>query len=123
MEGRKGERVERREKEREGREKGREDKRREEDSERELSHFTLFQNAPSNFQTVLVATDVEEEDVGVNLDAAREFAREHQLLLIEVNLATRKKVNDAFSAIVGKIMQVYGKYRPSMSGKCIMTSN
>ena len=79
--------------------------------------FFCYQNAPSNFQTVLVATDIEEEDIAVNLDIAREFAREHQLPLLEVNLTTGGKTDDAFSAIVEKIMQVYGKYRPSMVGK------
>ena len=53
----------------------------------------------------------------MNLDIAREFAREHQLPLLEVNLSTGGKVDNAFSTIVEKIMQVYGKYRPSMVGK------
>ncbi|XP_011406319.1 PREDICTED: ras-related protein SEC4-like [Amphimedon queenslandica] len=61
-------------------------------------------NAPSNFQTVLVATGIDDPTTEEQLVIAREFAKEKGLTFKEVNLGNLSQIEDAFNTVIGLIM-------------------
>jgi GTPase SAR1 family protein len=61
-------------------------------------------NAPTRFQTVLVGTGVGDPNADGQLDIAREFARDQQLTLKEINVTNQAQVQDAFNTLIDKIM-------------------
>lgn len=68
-----------------------------------LSLFSL-QNAPVNFQVVLVAIESNSEDTDFNMEMVRQFAREKQLQLVTCNVRDSAKVQEAFQILIEKIM-------------------
>lgn len=67
--------------------------------------FYTPQNAPMRFQVVLVATDPSADESEVNIDIARQFAREKQLQLVECDVDKLPHTERTFAAIVEKIME------------------
>lgn len=61
-------------------------------------------NAPVNFQVVLVAIESSSEDADFNLEMVRQFAREKQLQLVTCNARDSAKVQEAFQILIEKIM-------------------
>ena len=66
---------------------------------------------------VLVATDLTTEDSEVNLDIARQFAREKNLRLVECDVEEGASVEDTFEVIVAKIMDVWDGGSGSVAGE------
>jgi small GTP-binding protein len=61
-------------------------------------------NAPVNFQVVLVAVSSGSEDTDFNVEAARQFAREKQLTLMTCEMDDKVKVQQVFQTVVERIM-------------------
>jgi DNA-binding transcriptional regulator of glucitol operon len=63
-----------------------------------------LQNAPVNFQVVLVAVSSGSDDTDFNVEAARQFAREKQLTLMTCEMDDKVKVQQVFQTVVERIM-------------------
>lgn len=69
-----------------------------------LISLTLTQNAPQKFQVILVATDTKSEESALNLEIARQFAKEKQMELHLCDIEEQESVDSTFLALIQMIM-------------------